>query len=30
MIAVAPRHMVTYDGAALNVYHANAGEGLAD
>lgn len=28
MIAVAPRQMVTYDGAALNVYHANAGEGL--
>lgn len=28
MIAVAPRHSFTYDGAQLNVYHANKGEGL--
>ena len=25
---VAPMHQVTYDGAVLNVYHANKGEGL--
>jgi len=25
---VAPRHSVTYDGATLNVYHANKGEGI--
>jgi quercetin dioxygenase-like cupin family protein len=23
-----PKHSVTYDGAVVNVYHANAGEGL--
>jgi quercetin dioxygenase-like cupin family protein len=23
-----PRHSVTYDGAVVNVYHANKGEGL--
>lgn len=28
MMAVAPRHMVTYDGAVLNVYHCNKGQGL--
>lgn len=28
MIAVTPRHQFTYDGAQLNVYHANKGEGL--
>lgn len=28
MIAIAPRHQFTYDGAQLNVYHANKGEGL--
>ena len=28
MIALAPRHQFTYDGAQLNVYHANTGEGL--
>ena len=28
MIALAPRHSFTYDGAQLNVYHANKGEGL--
>ena len=28
MIAVGPRHTVTYDGAIMNVYHANTGEGL--
>lgn len=25
---IAPRHQVTYDGAVINVYHANKGEGL--
>ena len=28
MIALTPRHSFTYDGAQLNVYHANKGEGL--
>jgi quercetin dioxygenase-like cupin family protein len=28
MIALAPRHSFTYDGAQLNIYHANKGEGL--
>jgi quercetin dioxygenase-like cupin family protein len=28
MIALNPRHSFTYDGARLNVYHANKGEGL--
>ena len=27
-IAIAPRHSFTYDGAQLNIYHANKGEGL--
>lgn len=27
-IAVTPAHSFTYDGAVLNVYHANKGEGL--
>jgi quercetin dioxygenase-like cupin family protein len=27
--SVAPAHTFTYDGAQLNVYHANKGEGLA-
>ena len=26
---IAPTHQVTYDGANLNIYHANKGEGLA-
>jgi quercetin dioxygenase-like cupin family protein len=26
--AVIPAHKVTYDGATLNVFHANTGEGL--
>ena len=26
---IAPTHQVTYDGANLNVYHANRGQGLA-
>ena len=26
---VAPIHQVTYDGATLNVFHANKGEGLS-
>ena len=26
--AVSPKHSFTYDGAQLNVYHANKGEGL--
>lgn len=25
---VSPKHQVTYDGATLNVFHANKGEGL--
>jgi len=25
---VNPKHQVTYDGASVNVYHANKGEGL--
>lgn len=29
MINLAPRHSFTYDGAKLNVYHANKGEGLS-
>lgn len=28
MIAIAPRFNVTYDGASVNIYHANKGEGL--
>jgi len=28
MITIAPRHFFTYDGAQINVYHANIGEGL--
>ena len=28
MITSAPRHSFTYDGAQLNVYHANKNEGL--
>ena len=27
-VQLAPKHAVTYDGATLNVYHANKGEGL--
>lgn len=27
-IRIAPKHQVTYDGATLNVFHANKGEGL--
>ena len=27
-VMVAPQHQVTYDGATVNVYHANKGEGL--
>ena len=26
---IAPTHQVTYDGANLNIYHANKGQGLA-
>ena len=29
MINIAPRHFFTYDGAQLNVYHANKSEGLS-
>lgn len=25
---IQPKHQVTYDGASLNVYHANKGQGL--
>lgn len=28
MIQINPRHAFTYDGAQINVYHANQGEGL--
>jgi len=28
MIAVTPKHSFIYDGAQINVYHANKGEGL--
>lgn len=28
MIAVPPKHMFTYDGASINVFHVNKGEGL--
>ena len=28
MITLAPKHSFTYDGAQLNVYHADKGEGL--
>jgi quercetin dioxygenase-like cupin family protein len=28
MIAVTPKHSFTYDGAQVNVYHANKGQGL--
>jgi hypothetical protein len=28
MIQLNPRHSFTYDGAQINVYHANRGEGL--
>lgn len=28
MISVVPRHSFSYDGAQINVYHANQGEGL--
>jgi quercetin dioxygenase-like cupin family protein len=28
MITVTPQHSFTYDGAQINVYHANKGEGL--
>lgn len=28
MILVQPRHSFSYDGARINVYHANRGEGL--
>lgn len=27
-LAIAPRHSFTYEGAQINVYHANKGEGL--
>jgi quercetin dioxygenase-like cupin family protein len=29
VIGISPAHMVVYDGAVLNVYHANKGEGLS-
>ena len=28
MIAVTPKHSFTYEGAKINVFHANKGEGL--
>jgi quercetin dioxygenase-like cupin family protein len=27
-VGVGPRHVFTYDGAILNIFHANRGEGL--
>ena len=27
-VAVGPRHVFTYDGAIINIFHANKGEGL--
>jgi quercetin dioxygenase-like cupin family protein len=27
-VAVGPKHVFTYDGAILNIFHANRGEGL--
>jgi quercetin dioxygenase-like cupin family protein len=27
-LQIAPRYAITYDGASVNVYHANTGEGL--
>jgi quercetin dioxygenase-like cupin family protein len=27
-LTISPRHQFTYDGAQLNIYHANTGEGL--
>ena len=27
-IAIVPKHTFTYDGAVLNIYHANKGQGL--
>ena len=29
MIQILPKHQFTYDGATLNVYHANKNEGLS-
>lgn len=28
VISVTPKHSFTYDGATINVYHANKGEGI--
>ena len=28
MISIAPKHMFTYEGAQVNVYHASKGQGL--
>ena len=28
IIAIGPKHTFTYDGAVLNIYHANKGQGL--
>jgi len=28
-IQISPKHTFTYDGAILNIYHANKGEGLS-
>lgn len=30
IINLAPKHSFTYDGAQINVFHANRGEGLAN
>jgi len=28
VVKIAPAHILTYDGATLNIFHANKGEGL--
>jgi quercetin dioxygenase-like cupin family protein len=28
MVGVGPKHVFTYDGAVINIFHANRGEGL--
>ena len=28
MVGVGPKHVFTYDGAIINIFHANRGEGL--
>lgn len=28
VISIAPKHMITYGGSHMNIYHANKGEGI--